>query len=158
MLCYPLVRYHLGMETPSRSPRPELVRLRRDAGLTQQQLADALGLQSARPVKAWERGDYAPSITLALPLARVLGVSLEEVILAIAGPDRGPAQEVAPGIPSETLAALSHHVTALARLVRQVERAEAMARPDRGAAAGQTEASAGTSGTEAPPDGERQDH
>jgi putative transcriptional regulator len=145
------------MDTPSRSPRPELVRLRRQAGLTQQQLADALGLQSARPVKAWERGDYAPSITLALPLARALGVPLEEVILAIAGPDRESAQDVAPGIPSGTLAALSHHVTALARLVRQLEQAEAMARPNPAADAGQTEASASASPAEAPQDGERHD-
>jgi DNA-binding XRE family transcriptional regulator len=125
--------------------------------LTQQQLADALGLQSPRPVKAWERGDYAPSITLALPLARVLGVSLEEVVLAIAGPDRGLTQDVAPGIPSETLAALSHHVTALARLLRQLERADEIARPDPAADAGHTEPSATASPAEAAQDGERHD-
>jgi DNA-binding XRE family transcriptional regulator len=156
-VCHSLLGYHPGMDTTSRAPRPELVRLRRQAELTQQQLADALGLQSARPIKAWERGDYAPSITQALPLARVLGVSLEEVVLAIAGPDQESAQDIAPGIPTETLAALSHHVTALARLVRQLEQAEAMARPNPAADAGQTEASASASPAEAPQDGERHD-
>ena len=81
--------YHGGMAKPAQTSRPELTRLRHEAGLTQQQLAEALGLKSARAIKAWETGAYAPSMSYALPLARVLGVPVEDVVEAVAGPDAG---------------------------------------------------------------------
>jgi transcriptional regulator with XRE-family HTH domain len=71
--------------------------MRRAAGLTQQQLATALGLTSTRAVKAWERGDYAPSLSAARPLARALGISLEELVEAVVGPELAPTGEAALG-------------------------------------------------------------
>jgi DNA-binding XRE family transcriptional regulator len=94
------------MAKPARAPRPELARLRREAGLTQQQLASALGLKSARAIKAWENGDYAPSMHYALPLARLLGVPVQAVVEAVAGPDpwRVGAAPERSAAPSEPLA------------------------------------------------------
>jgi transcriptional regulator with XRE-family HTH domain len=146
------------MEKPARSPRPALARLRRDAGLSQQQLAAALGLKSSRAVKAWENGEYAPSMMYALPLARVLGVSLQVVVETVAGPDPGLVGELAIGanapppgsrdgeetdvrlagtagpqplgsLPPETLASVRFHITELARLVGLLQTAPPNAAP-----------------------------
>ncbi|MGD7009302.1 helix-turn-helix transcriptional regulator [Metabacillus sp. 84] len=46
--------------------------------LTQQELADNAGI-SRQTVGLIEKGDYAPSITLALKIAQTFGVSVEEV-------------------------------------------------------------------------------
>jgi transcriptional regulator with XRE-family HTH domain len=121
------------MKTPSRSPRPDLTRLRRRAGLTQRQLADALGLASVRAVSAWETGAYAPNVELVLPLARVLGVSVEEVVEAVSGADPGedrvgkePVGDLPPAaetelLPIEALASLAQHLDEAARLVKIVQ-------------------------------------
>ena len=54
-----------------------LVRTRRkEVGLTQQQLADAVGV-SRQTVISLESGDYAPSVYLALAVARTLDTSVE---------------------------------------------------------------------------------
>jgi putative transcriptional regulator len=54
-----------------------LVRSRRkEVGLTQQQLADAVGV-SRQTVLSLESGDYAPSVYLALAVARALETSVE---------------------------------------------------------------------------------
>ena len=49
---------------------------RRLAGLTQAQLATA-GQVSRQSIVSVERGDYAPSVYLALKLARALGTTVE---------------------------------------------------------------------------------
>lgn len=46
--------------------------------LSQQQLADMVGV-SRQTIVAIERGDYAPSVRLALLLARELGVAVEDL-------------------------------------------------------------------------------
>lgn len=51
-------------------------RHRRDHGLSQAALAEGVGV-SRQTVIAIEQGDYAPSVYLALRLARVLGTSVE---------------------------------------------------------------------------------
>lgn len=54
-------------------------RLRFDNGeMTQQELADRAGC-TRQTIIALEQGKYTPSITLAFQIARVFGVSLEEV-------------------------------------------------------------------------------
>ena len=151
------------MEKPARSPRGALIRLREAAGLTQKQLAMALGLKSDRAVRAWEHGLYAPSIDFVLPLARLFGVPVQDVVEAIAGPDPGAGRSPAgnsrprPGLrrhaggrtlappnpeatrrplPAETLTALTHHITELARLLDDLEAAQGTAGPrDRDASA-----------------------
>jgi len=51
---------------------------RREAGLTQQQLAEAVGV-SRQTVISVETGDYAPSVYLALKVARALDTSVEQL-------------------------------------------------------------------------------
>jgi putative transcriptional regulator len=52
--------------------------IRRDGGLTQQELAAAVEV-SRQTIIAMEKGDYAPSVYLALKVARTLGVTVEEL-------------------------------------------------------------------------------
>ncbi|MEE6287271.1 helix-turn-helix transcriptional regulator [Georgenia sp. MJ173] len=55
------------------------VRLRRrERRLTQAELAQAVGV-SRQTVIAVERGDYAPSVYLALRIAKVLGATVEDL-------------------------------------------------------------------------------
>jgi putative transcriptional regulator len=49
---------------------------RKELGLTQQQLADAVGV-SRQTVLSLETGDYAPSVYLALSVARTLDTTVE---------------------------------------------------------------------------------
>lgn len=57
----------------------EIRRLRFDAGeMTQQALADKVGV-TRQTVIAIEQGRYAPSLPLALRIARVFGKPVEEV-------------------------------------------------------------------------------
>jgi len=56
-----------------------LRRYRFDRGeLSQQQLADMVGV-SRQTIVSIERGDYAPSVKLALLLAEVLGAKVEDL-------------------------------------------------------------------------------
>lgn len=48
------------------------------AGMTQQQLADAVHV-SSRTIISIEKGQYNPSLMLAYRMARVFGVSVEEL-------------------------------------------------------------------------------
>jgi putative transcriptional regulator len=51
---------------------------RRGAGLTQQDLAAAVQV-SRQTIIAMETGDYAPSVYLAIKIARALGVTVESL-------------------------------------------------------------------------------
>ena len=62
--------------TDTDSTDPQVRRFRREAGLTQQDLAAAVQV-SRQTIIAMERGDYAPSVYLALKVARALGVTAE---------------------------------------------------------------------------------
>ncbi|MBT1167137.1 helix-turn-helix transcriptional regulator [Bifidobacterium simiarum] len=53
---------------------------RKAAGMTQQQLADAVFV-SSRTIISIEKGQYNPSLMLAYRMARVFGVSVEELCL-----------------------------------------------------------------------------
>jgi putative transcriptional regulator len=48
--------------------------------LSQQQLADLVGV-SRQTIVSIERGDYAPSVKLALQLARVLNTTVEQLFV-----------------------------------------------------------------------------
>ena len=52
---------------------------RRALGLTQEQVADALGV-TAPAVNKWEKGATCPDIALLAPLARLLGIDLNELM------------------------------------------------------------------------------
>ena len=52
--------------------------LRVAAGLTQQQLAERVHV-SARTIISIEKGQYSPSLMLAYRMARVLGVTVEQL-------------------------------------------------------------------------------
>ena len=53
--------------------------LRKKAGYSQEQLADMLGL-SRQAVSKWERGDSDPSTANLLALAKLFGISAEEML------------------------------------------------------------------------------
>lgn len=55
-----------------------LKQIRRSAGLTQAQLAQLTGV-SRQTIIATERGDYAPSVYLALRIAQALGTTVEDI-------------------------------------------------------------------------------
>ena len=52
--------------------------LRAERNMTQQQLADAVGV-SSRTIISIEKGQYNPSLMLAYRLARIFGTSVEEL-------------------------------------------------------------------------------
>ena len=51
---------------------------RREAGLTQQELAKQVAV-SRQTIISMETGDYAPSVYLAIKIARALGVTVESL-------------------------------------------------------------------------------
>ena len=58
----------------------EVIRKRRkELNLTQEQIATLLGV-SAPAVNKWENGNSYPDITLLSPLARVLGIDINELL------------------------------------------------------------------------------
>jgi len=65
------------------TPPNNLRELREAAGLSQRQLADAVGLTD-QTISNIERGARTPSVETALSIARVLGVSVERVFLLAA--------------------------------------------------------------------------
>ena len=54
-------------------------RLRKNKNITQEQIAEILGV-SITAVSKWERGETYPDITLLFPLAHYFGVSLDELM------------------------------------------------------------------------------
>jgi len=54
-------------------------RLRRERGMTQEQLAEKLNITNAA-VSKWERGDSLPDITMLFPIADYFGISVDELM------------------------------------------------------------------------------
>jgi transcriptional regulator with XRE-family HTH domain len=52
---------------------------RRERGMTQRELAEALGL-SNRTISKWECGDGLPELVNILPLCELLGVTADELL------------------------------------------------------------------------------
>lgn len=66
-------------DNPKQQESP-LKRLRQQAGLTQTELARRIGV-SDRAVRAWEKGEYAPTLTIPQirALCRELQITFEEL-------------------------------------------------------------------------------
>ena len=69
-----------------------LVQLRRDAGLSQEDLAARLGV-SRQAVSKWERAESSPDTDNLISLARLYGISLDALLLD--GPSPGYAEAAA---------------------------------------------------------------
>ncbi len=54
----------------------KLARTKKD--ITQKDLAEQIGV-SRQTISLIERGDYSPSVTLALKLARIFGIHVEDI-------------------------------------------------------------------------------
>ena len=72
------------MPTPTPATNPAAVsatirRLRRERGLTQEALALAVGV-SPQAISKWETGQTMPDITLLLPISKVLGIGVNELL------------------------------------------------------------------------------
>ena len=99
------------MGRPSQRPRSEygkkLVALRQAAGLTQQQLADQIGVDQSN-IAFWERWGKAPRGEVLPKMAQALGVTVDE-LLGVAPPKRrvakGQLQEVSGSLPPPASAA-----------------------------------------------------
>ena len=84
MARFKAVHYHPFQERMNTTVR----RFRFDRGeLSQQQLADMVGV-SRQTIVSIERGDYAPSVKLALLLAEKLGAKVEDLFV-LEEKDRG---------------------------------------------------------------------
>ena len=73
-----------------------LATLRQAAGLTQQQLADAVGVKQSN-IAFWERAAKPPRGEVLPALAKALGVSIDELLAVSASgqkPHRGPASRL----------------------------------------------------------------
>ena len=62
--------------------------IRTQKGIKQDELAKILGV-SRQTISLIERGDYSPSVTLALTIAKVCGVAVEEVFYLQEEEDNG---------------------------------------------------------------------
>ena len=54
--------------------------LRREKGLSQQALGERVGV-SRQTISLIERGDYSPSVALALKLAKICNVKVEDIFI-----------------------------------------------------------------------------
>ena len=77
---------------PSHDIQVHLRRFRRDAEITQQQLAERIGV-SRQTILSIEKGKYTPSVAVALQIAQVLGVSVEELFQLKQGEQDGAASD-----------------------------------------------------------------
>ena len=75
------MKFTFGMSTTRATAIPGFNRVRNrraGAGLTQAQLGAVVGV-SRQSIVSTEKGDYAPSVYLALRLAQALGTSVEDL-------------------------------------------------------------------------------
>ena len=72
-----------------------LVQLRREQGLSQEELASKLGV-SRQAVSKWERAESSPDTDNLIALARLYGVSLDELLLHMPGSGGAAAAAAAP--------------------------------------------------------------
>jgi len=75
------LKYAVTMETDYEIAfQSNIVKLRCRAGLTQEELADLLGV-SRNAVAKWEAGNGIPSVRNLITLSRLLGVSIDAMLL-----------------------------------------------------------------------------
>jgi len=65
-----------------------LRKLREDRGLTQEELAEALGV-TRQTIIAIEKGRYSPSLRLAFRIARFFNVRIEDIFICEGENDEG---------------------------------------------------------------------
>lgn len=75
---------NITMNNPKSAPRKTgctspITRARMRAGLTQAQLADAIG-QRQKDISRWERGVYAPRADVLLRISAALGCRIEDLL------------------------------------------------------------------------------
>ena len=54
--------------------------IRKERGILQDEMAKAMGV-SRQTISQIERGDYSPSVTLALKIAKIFNVSVEDIFV-----------------------------------------------------------------------------
>lgn len=69
-----------------------LYQLRKEKNLTQSELAERLGITN-KAVSKWETGDAMPDTSQLLPLAEILGVSVDELLRGERAPEQPDASE-----------------------------------------------------------------
>ncbi len=69
-----------------------LVKLRKQAGLSQEELAEKLGI-SRQAISKWECGEASPDTDNLIALAQLYGVSLDELLLGKEKDDENPKQD-----------------------------------------------------------------
>lgn len=74
-----------GPDCSGRGLGRRIMQLRRRRGWDRAKLAELLGIPRER-LKKWELGMYLPSVGLLAPLARTLGVSIDELVTGQAPP------------------------------------------------------------------------
>ena len=77
-----------------------LCKLRKEHGYSQEQLADALGI-SRQAVSKWERGEASPDTDNLIALARLYGVTVDEVLFnkSLPEPAAQPSRTAAGAVP-----------------------------------------------------------
>ena len=58
-----------------------IVRLRKQAGLTVRDLQDAFGFSNPQAIYQWQRGNSLPTVDNLVILAAVLGVGIDDIIV-----------------------------------------------------------------------------
>lgn len=79
-----------------------LTQIRREKGMSQEELAEKLGV-SRQAVSKWERAESAPDTDNLIALAKLYGVTLDELLNADTKPDRPAAPEDDPIDPENPL-------------------------------------------------------
>ena len=91
------------MESTQKKIGAQIAALRRAKGLTQEQLAEQLGI-SAPAVSKWETDSSYPDITLLCPLARALGTNLDTLLQFEEEPPAGQVIDQINALMGEALA------------------------------------------------------
>ena len=58
-----------------------IIRLRRDAGVTVKMIQDTLGFSTPQAIYKWQNGTAMPTIDNLVALAAILGVTVDEIIV-----------------------------------------------------------------------------
>ena len=67
--------------TPEKIFGQRIKELREEKGLTQEQLAEAIGVKDDRTIRFWEAGTNAPKFANLVALAKTLGVRMQDLFI-----------------------------------------------------------------------------
>ncbi|MDE6956111.1 MAG: helix-turn-helix domain-containing protein, partial [Oscillospiraceae bacterium] len=88
--------------------KERLFELRRQAGLSQEELAHLLGL-TRQAVQKWEAGTSRPDMDNLVALANYFHVSLDYLVTGRESPGTPPPPESGPANPSQPVTTVIHH-------------------------------------------------